>query len=378
MCGWPSAALPILQDAKATPLETGPLSMEQASWVSSLMCAGGFFGNWFFAFCCERFGRKMPLIGCAVVMFAGWLLISLANSPDYLYAGRFLGGFSGGGIFVLVPMFVTEIAADHVRGALGSLLVFAGNLGFLVAFVLGNYLTYAMSPIVLLACPVLFVACFAFMPESPVYLVQCGRHADAAKALSFYRNACASESVVSMELDKLKAMFEKPKTANDSDASEATSIEWSFFCTPLARRAMLIGLGLVTLSQFNGCFAMMMYTATIFREAGTDIAPNMAAIVIGVIQVGGAYFSTVMVDRAGRKFLMVFSALGTACGLVSLGVHAHLKELGVDMSAWGWLPVASFSLAIFVASAGMLSLPFLIVAEIMPEKVNRIYCRCGV
>lgn len=63
----------------------------------------------------------------------------------------------------------------------------------------------------------------------------------------------------------------------------------------------MIGVGLVALNQFCGCFAMVNYTATIFQEAGSDLTPNMAAIVIGAIQLVGAYFSTVLVERAGRK-----------------------------------------------------------------------------
>lgn len=70
---------------------------------------------------------------------------------------------------------------------------------------------------------------------------------------------------------------------------------------PAARRALTIGLGLVALNQFCGCFAMLNYTATIFAESGSSLSPNMAAIVIGLIQLAGSYFSTLLVERAGRK-----------------------------------------------------------------------------
>lgn len=363
-------------------LSTGPLSIEQSSWVSSLMCAGGFFGNLFFVWFAERFGRKAPLIITALFQIVGWVLIMIASTPTYLYVARFLSGFSGGGVFVLVPMFVTEIVDDRVRGVLNSLLVFSCNIGFLFAFVLGNYFAYETVPFVLICVPVLFLTGFVFLPESPQYLVRTGRDADAAKALRFYRNERSGSKYgedsteLKGELDKLKALYQDIGGAIDEEgnprSTQSDRIGWADFCTPVARRAMLLGIGLVSLNQFCGVFAMLNYTATIFAEAGSDMTPNMAAIVIGVIQLAGAYFSTLLVERAGRKFLLAFSALGTAVGLGSLGAYTHLKEAGMELQGFGWLPLLSFSFVVFIASWGVLTLPFVVVAEIMPEKVCNI------
>lgn len=133
---------------------------------------------------------------------------------------------------------------------------------------------------------------------------------------------------------------------------------------------------------------MLNYTATIFAESGSSLSPNMAAIVIGVIQLAGSYCSTLLVERAGRKvyiksikisflcddnlvqFLLSFSAFTTGLGLACLGIYSYLRSLEYDMSSFGWLPVASFSMTIFVASLGVLTLPFMVIAEIMPEKVT--------
>lgn len=57
----------------------------------------------------------------------------------------------------------------------------------------------------------------------------------------------------------------------------------------------------MALNQFCGCFAMLSYTASIFQESGSNLSPNMSAIVVGVIQLAGAYCSTFLVEKAGRK-----------------------------------------------------------------------------
>ena len=74
-----------------------------------------------------------------------------------------------------------------------------------------------------------------------------------------------------------------------------------FTVTTPAIKAFRICIALMALNQFCGCFAMLNYTATIFAESGSNLSPNMSAIVIGVIQIIGSYISTMLVDRAGRK-----------------------------------------------------------------------------
>lgn len=84
------------------------------------------------------------------------------------------------------------------------------------------------------------------------------------------------------------------------------TLKWSDFTTKTARRAMTIGVVLVTVNQFSGCFAMMNYTATIFEESGSNFSPNMSAIVVGAVQLIGAVVSVNFVDRAGRKVKISF------------------------------------------------------------------------
>lgn len=102
-------------------------------------------------------------------------LILFAANPYYLYAARFLAGFGGAGAFIFIPLFVSEIAEDNVRGSLGSLLVLSCNIGILIAFIIGNYLTYTIQLFIHASLPILFFVSFAFFPESPQYLMKIGK-----------------------------------------------------------------------------------------------------------------------------------------------------------------------------------------------------------
>lgn len=104
-----------------------------------------------------------------------WFLIIFATNPYYLYLARLLVGFGGGGTFVLLPLFVAEISEDRVRGSLGSLLVLSSNVGILMAFILGNYLSYAAQAIIMATVPIFFFLAFSFFPESPQFLMKIGK-----------------------------------------------------------------------------------------------------------------------------------------------------------------------------------------------------------
>lgn len=109
-CGWPTASFPELMSATGAPLPDGPLDMEQLSWVVSYMSLGSVFGNTLFNWSADRFGRKSALLQLAVPALMGWCLLIVAHNASYLYVGRFLQGLAGGGAFVVIPLFVAEIA----------------------------------------------------------------------------------------------------------------------------------------------------------------------------------------------------------------------------------------------------------------------------
>lgn len=104
-CGWPSPNI-ILLTSDDTPLPSGKISIDEASWIASLLCVGGFIGNIFFGFITNALGRKLPLILISIPGVVSWLLIVYAQNVYYLYAARILNGFVGGGFFILIPLFL--------------------------------------------------------------------------------------------------------------------------------------------------------------------------------------------------------------------------------------------------------------------------------
>lgn len=114
---------------------------------------------------------------------------------------------------------------------------------------------------------------------------------------------------------------------------------------------------------------MLNYTATIFRESGSSISPDWSAIMVGIIQLLGTYVATFLVDRLGRKILLTLSAIGSSLCLACLGAYSYANSIGLDVKPYSWISIASFSGMMFLASNGLIPLMFVVISEVMPEKV---------
>lgn len=99
-----------------------------------------------------------------------------------------MGGFAGGGSFILVPVYVTEISSDHVRGFLGSLTVLCHNIGILVAYIACSYANYYTVPYIGIVSSIVFTIWCLTIPESPKYLVEKGRLEESARAWEYFND----------------------------------------------------------------------------------------------------------------------------------------------------------------------------------------------
>lgn len=115
---------------------------------------------------------------------------------------------------------------------------------------------------------------------------------------------------------------------------------------------------------------MMAYSGKIFEAANSALPPNLSIICTGVVQLISNIITVNLVDRAGRRLMISVSATGIALGQTVLGLYMMLKSWNVDVSAFTWIPLGSFSFVLFLSQVGVLSLPFVVLAEIMPQKIK--------
>lgn len=154
---------------------------DAVSWLTGITCLTAALVSLIVGLIANRYGRKVAGCLMAVPLCSCWFFTIFATGQTHLFIGRFFSGISGGMALFLVPLYVSEIASDGIRGMLGSLLVFLLNGGILFGYIFGSLLSYTVFSIVCLVFPFIYIALFAFVPESPEYLIRRNRLADATR-----------------------------------------------------------------------------------------------------------------------------------------------------------------------------------------------------
>lgn len=150
---------------------------------------------------------------------------------------------------------------------------------------------------------------------------------------------------------------------------EDNIVHWKDYCTPEARKGLLIGVIMMSMNIFTGSLLLLNYAAPIFKESGSDLDPNTSSIILISVQLAGTYIATFLVDRIGRRALLITSTIGTGTGTFIMATFNWLSYMQTDLSNFSWVPVASLSLAVFMASMGLMPLLFVVLAEVLPSKV---------
>lgn len=168
------------------------------------------------------------------------------------------------------------------------------------------------------------------------------------------------------EIERLRIDLDISCSSNSNDGIGLTFADLRSTST---RRAILLGVLLMAMTQFCGSFAIINYSATIFALAGSTLHPNVSAMVVAALQVLSTVTFASLVGRVGRKVLLIASAVATSLAWLILGGYFWAQYIGVDVSDCGLLPVTSMSLGMFVV-IGVANLPYVLVVELLPLHVS--------
>lgn len=339
--GWSSPAKGYLVNT-SDPEYNFEISENDFSWVSSLVTLGAAMVCLVIGTIIQLLGRKLTMLLLVIPFTIGWALVTWAANLTMLFVGRFLLGISGGAFCVAAPTYTAEIAQSDIRGTLGSYFQLMLVIGVLFSYIVGSRATVFTLNLMCAAIPLLFGAIFVFMPETPVYLISKGRKEAAAKSLKWLRG---SEYDYSGELADLQAQYESEKKNKVS------------LMTALSRRstikAMFISLGLMFFQQMSGINAVIFFTKDIFEAADTGIDSSLATIIVGVMQVISVFVSSIIVDKAGRRLLLLPSAITMTICTVLLGAYFFMKKQDItSVASLGWLPIAALCVFVILFSLG--------------------------
>ncbi|XP_061723996.1 facilitated trehalose transporter Tret1-like [Cydia pomonella] len=348
--GWLSPMGPRLIN---DPSLSASVSTDVVSWMASVVYLVGTPSVFLFGYIVDNYGRKKALMFTSFSMATCWGLKLYSTSTWALITARAIIGLGVSGSYVVTPLYIKEISEDSIRGTLGTLVVLSQNLGNLLVYILGEYLSYHAVLWICLAVPLVHLLVFATMPETPSYLLKCGKVEEAREALGWLRCRQSSEAVDS-ELKMLLIELEQNKSSQFSYAIKTLATD------RIAFRAFRIVLTITLARELCGCLAVLHFASKIFNEANHSgswvLTANQQAAVLGAVQLFGSVTASTLVERTGRKPL-----LGVTC-FVS-GVAMCLLGAWFAMGGGGWLPVAALCLCIYCDAAGLQPVPFVVMTE---------------
>lgn len=356
MLGWSSPVIPKITRDNSTDYNFD-VSQGQGDWISSLINLGAASVCFPIGLIMDAIGRKKTMLFLVLPFTVGWLLIAFAQHVAMLMVGRFVIGVAGGAFCVTAPTYTSEIAQDSIRGKLGTYFQLMITIGILFSYVIGSYTSVLTFNLLCTCIPIIFGITFFFMPESPNFLVVKGRNDEARQALIRLRGNTYD---VDTELNGLKYKAEESQSRNMS------FLESIMRKTSL--RAILICYALMVLQQLSGINAVLFNTTDIFESAGAVIPSEVSTIIIGVIQVIATFISSMIVDKLGRRILLLFSALVMCLCTTALGVYFFLLDKHEDdpsvLDSISWLPLLSLSLFIIAFSFGFGPIPWMMAGEL--------------
>ncbi|KAJ8932855.1 hypothetical protein NQ318_017800 [Aromia moschata] len=355
---WTSPVLPKLEDPEQTPFPQA-LTSEEASWISSLLPLGAVFGPFVFGYLADKIGRKHALMSCAIPYIVSCLMLAFSKTAVLYYIARFITGSAVGGVYTVISMYVGEIATDSNRGALGSTLNCFVTGGQLFSYVVGPYVSIVLFNIILAVFPVLFLTIFFILgTESPHYYVRKQQHDLARTALHKLRGY--QDDIVDKELLDIQTKIKEDGHGTFLDIFKSRGLT----------RAFIISVGLLGFQQFTGITAVLFYAQSIFKEAGASLEPEICSIIIGVVQFVASFVTPLVVERSGRRFLLLLSAAGMMISEAILGIYGYLKDHDHDVSSISFLPILCIILYIITYNIGYGPIPWTIIGELFPSNVK--------
>ncbi|KAL9913287.1 facilitated trehalose transporter Tret1 isoform X2 [Glossina fuscipes] len=333
---------------------------QSGSWVGGIMPLAGLAGGIAGGPLIEYLGRRNTILATAVPFIISWLLIACAVNIVMVLAGRALAGFCVGIASLALPVYLGETIQPEVRGTLGLLPTAFGNVGILLCFTAGTYMNWSMLAFLGAVLPVPFLILMFLIPETPRWYVSRKMEDNARKALVWLRGKQADVD------PELKGLVR----SQVDDDRQATTNQISELFKRNNLKPLSISLGLMFFQQFSGINAVIFYTVSIFKDAGSTIDNNLCTIIVGLVNFIATFMATVLIDRLGRKVLLYISDVAMIMTLFTLGGFFYCKESGMNITQIGWLPLASFVIYVVGFSLGFGPIPWLMMGEILPAKIR--------
>jgi MFS family permease len=380
----------LVEDSKGSILHDLDLSTFLQQLATGVMIFAGMLGSLFSSGPVAKFGPRRVLIFCCFCWIIGGSLCVIVSIPAIMI-GRFIAGIALGVSSAVVPVYLSEIAVDSNRGIVTSLFQLILTIGILIAglisYGLVEYVKQGWRPLLAGTAVLGFIGLVThpFMLDSPAYLVHSGRDVEAKRTIALLRGKAVPADLnlnsvhgghmgsgpvfdvdVEAEYAALHAIVEHEKTL--------PVLSWSEVFSQANRRALIIGFGLMFFQPLSGINAVIIYSSKIFKFAGLEQA-ILGTVLVGIINVIMTIVSMSLVERAGRRVLLLVGTIICTLALAALAttlltMHDKGDTASSGSDVAGYIAVVCVLVYIVGFAVGMGAVCWVVMSEVMLPRVR--------
>lgn len=359
---WTSPLLPKFDSSDPSINPIGrPLSASESGLLVSVINFGLLFGPILSGCLAGRIGKKSTLFISALPILVAQIICIFASSLEVFLVARFLMGLTTGAAWSVLPGYISEICEPEIRGALNSLIAVFSAIGYQYTFIVGPFVSIMWFSILnTIPALIFFICIYFFVPDSPYDLVM--------------RNdlQAAEESLIRLKQKSNveKDLLEIQRVIEGNAQSHAKIMD--IFKNRGSVNALIICSALMAFNSFSGVLIVLGYTQTIFEQAGSSIPPTYAAMMVGAISLLATILTTQLIDRLGRRPILILSSLIASLAHASLGIFFYLKSKNVNTESFGWIPICSIVTFMFFFNFGIAPLPWAILGELFSSNIKAV------
>ncbi|KAL6568161.1 hypothetical protein OROHE_003845 [Orobanche hederae] len=326
--------------------------------VVSTCLGGAFIGSIFSGWISDGLGRRRAFQLCALPMIIGASISATTSRLEGMLLGRFLVGTGMGLGPPVAALYVSEVSPAFVRGTYGSFTQIATCLGLMASLVIGipakNVLGWWRVCFWIPAIPATLLAfLMEFSTESPQWLFKRGRISQTEEELGRLMGASHVKSAMA-ELSK-----------SDRGDEEVDVVKFSELLHGPHCRVVFIGSAIFAFQQLSGINAVFYFSSTVFKSAG--VPSDIGNICVGIVNISGSVVAMILMDRLGRKLLLLWSFLGMA---VAMGIQVLAASDILSGSENLYLSVGGMLMFVLTFSLGAGPVPSLLLSEILPSRIR--------
>ncbi|KAJ0171625.1 hypothetical protein K1T71_013175 [Dendrolimus kikuchii] len=358
---------------------SSPMGTLEISLLGSMANVGALLATPLCTYALNTYGRKYTAMSFGLPFVISWTILTLTNYVPLVILAMAILGIGAAGQ-VASSIYIAEISQDAIRGALTSSIVTSYFLGLLMSYSWGGYFSYKTVVYVHLSLSIVYIVLLASLKESPVFLMQQGKEEEAAKSIAFYRRVDVTSKEVEAEISRIKLQLDPRierilEEVNDPAAAmellkmkpeiqnmKAES-EWQFLRKSKSSiRAVIVALLVMAYTVLMGIIVLQVYAEPLFKEATPSMEANQCTIFLAVDFLVASFLCGALVDRLGRRYLLIVTTLASGVCLLLLGTQLQLH--------WAphWLTVVLIYAYCFVYNLGPAPIPYVIAAEFfLPE-----------